>query len=249
MNRYDPIARYYDLEHDSLTADIEMYLELLHCGPVLEVGSGTGRVAVSLARSGLEVWGVESSEAMLERARERAGSDQRVHYVLGSALDLDLPQQFAAAIVPLNGLWHFARPDEQVTLLRILKRHLRPDGILVVDLSNPLTIADRGSAGELRMRFSGDVNGAPMTCLAAAWDDAGEQLLQLQLIFDEAAVDGPVRRTLASLELHYIFKPELELLLRLGGFGLRDLFGSHDLQPFSAESPSLIAVAVPSPGD
>ena len=64
MNEYDSIAAYYDIEHDDFRDDVDLYLNLIQEGPLLEIGAGTGRILGRLADTGLEAWGVEPSSAM-----------------------------------------------------------------------------------------------------------------------------------------------------------------------------------------
>lgn len=243
MNSYDLIARFYDYEHQSFRDDIDFYLQLLPPGPVLEVGSGTGRITGQLAEAGCEVWGIEPSLSMVELARQRLRSTKRAHLVVGRLEDLDLDVRFGAALLPLNTLWHFSDLEAQLTALRVIKRHLLPTGLLAVDLSNPLTMADRGAVGEVRRRFHVAVETGSVTGFSAAWDHEADQLIHLELWYDEVSADGVLRRTETELDLRYLFRPELELLLRHSGFRPGPVYGSYDLEAYGSASPRLIALA------
>jgi hypothetical protein len=115
--------------------------------------------------------------------------------------------------------------------------------MLVVDLSNPLSLADRGAEGELRLRSSSARGDRRLTVSSAAWDDESAQTLRLCLFYDETEAQVSVQRSMAEFELRYLFRSELELLLRLCGFDLRQIYGSYDLDPYSSHSPGLIAIA------
>jgi SAM-dependent methyltransferase len=246
MDAYGPIAALYDLEHDPLTDDVELFRNLVVAGPVLEIGAGTGRVTAALAADGHDVWAVEPSAAMLRRARERMGGSPGVHLVQRNVLDLDdedMPSSFRVAILSLNLLWHLHAVAEQQAALRAIHRRLVPMGLLVVDSTNPLSMMDRGARGERRERFSGRSGERLITCVSSAWDDPAEQLLALNLTYDEIEESGSIRRTVSTLRLRYLYRFELELLLEGCGFIQEQLYGSYDLDPYSAESANLISVS------
>lgn len=242
---YETIAAYYDLEHASLQDDVEFYLNVLHSGPVLEVGTGTGRVMLALVRSGLEVWGVDRSEAMLRVARRRLEGYPGAHLVQADARELRLNTSFAAALLPLNTLWHLTDVDAQIRALRGLRPSLIDGGMLVIDLSNPFTMVDRGGLGEVRQRFEVQDGERHITGYSAAWDDRATQLLRLSLSYEATAPNGAIFRSRAELDLRYLYRFELELLLRHCGYRLRELFGSYSYEEYSETSPNLIALASP----
>lgn len=243
MDPYQEIAAHYDLEHDGWRDDVDFYLNIVRRGPVLEVGAGTGRVMEPLLEAGLEVWGVDSSPAMLERARERLSAYSQAHLVLGAVQDLKLDVTFRATLLPLNVLWHLEDLDARLASLLAIRSHLAPSGLLVVDVTNPLTMADRGANGELRERFRTMRGDHQVRAFSAAWDMEAEQLLRLALIYDEVDVAGVVHRSSAELRLHYVYRSELELLLRLARFKLEQMYGAYDLAAYTSESPNIIAVA------
>lgn len=243
MDQYAEIAFYYDCEHADFHDDIEFYLTAVDASPILEVGAGTGRVALPLLQSGLEVWGIDSSEAMLEIARRRLSGFPNAHLIHTSISDLRLPMRFPFALLPLNTLWHLISLDAQLRALQTIRGHLLERGTLIIDLSNPLTMADRGANGDMRQRFDRICSDVPVVCISAAWDDEAEQQLALSLTYDELRPDGSVKRARARLELRYTYRGELELLLRLAGFAVQHVYGSYDQQPYASDSPSLIVVA------
>ncbi len=243
LDPYRDIATYYDCEHDRYREDIAFFLRHIGAGPVLEVGAGTGRIMESIARSGIEVWGVDPSAGMLERAREKLSSLAEAHLVHGTVADLPAGLTMRTAILPLNVLWHFLNTDAQLRLLVGVRARLMPGGKLIIDVSNPLTLADRGGRGEVRERFSGPCGDGYLRVSSSTWDDEAEQLLTLSLVYDVTDQRGSVRRTQTVLELRYLYRFELELLLCQAGFGPRELYGSYDLDPYDALSPKLLVIA------
>lgn len=244
MDAYQVISQYYDLEHDDFQEDIDFLLQLVQEGPVLEVGVGTGRVAGALLEAGLEVWGIDPSQNMLQLAKERLARYTGIHLVCTTAADLHLDQRFPVVLLPLNTLWHLPDSDAQLHALTVLRRHCQDRSLLVVDCSNPLSMADRGADGEVRERFTRDTEQGTVRAVAASWDDPSEQVLTISLLYDTTSTDGLVHRTTTELQLRYLFRFELELLLKLAGFSLLHLYGSYDLEPYQADSPNLIALAL-----
>jgi len=244
MDAYQVISQYYDLEHDDFQDDIDFLLQLVQEGPVLEVGVGTGRVAAALLEAGFEVWGIDPSQNMLQLAKARLARYTGIHLVCTTAGDLHLDQRFPVVLLPLNTVWHLPDSDAQLHALTALRRHCQDRALLVVDCSNPLSMADRGADGEVRERFTRDTEQGTVRAVAASWDDPAEQVLTISLLYDTTSTGGLVRRSTTELQLRYLFRFELELLLKLAGFSLLHLYGSYDLEPYQADSPNLIALAL-----
>jgi SAM-dependent methyltransferase len=242
MHEYDPIAPYYDLEHDDFSDDADLYLNLIREGPVLEIGAGTGRLLAVLADAGLEMWGVEPSSSMRERGEGRLAGHPSAHLV--SAID-HLPDgmRFRACVFGLNTLWHFPGVEDQLQAVRQARTRLGTGGSLFVDTSNPLTMADRDATGEVRQVFRRTEGDHTVTRYAAAWDEPAQQTLHLSLTFVTSGAEGTARTTTAELDLRYLYRWELELLLRLAHFEVIAVYGSYDLEPFSASSPRIVVHA------
>ncbi len=242
MQAYDIIARFYDVEHDDFTEDVDFYRQLVRDGPVLEVGAGTGRLLQALGDSGLEIWGVEPSSAMASKVAGKLADLPNVHLVGGGLKDLTSHPKFDYAILSLNTLWHFTTMEEQLDVVSDIQGRLNPRGQLVVDSTNPLSMADRGGKGELRLRFCKETPEGQVAGYSATWDDPAHQLLDITLQY-ETTTGGRLEKFFADLELHYAYLPELELMLRLAGFQVSNVYGSYELDPYEAESPQLLVVA------
>jgi SAM-dependent methyltransferase len=104
---------------------------------VLELGVGTGRLAIPLAQLGLEVWGVDASDAMLARLREKSGADG-VHTVLGDMAHLDMGGlRFALVFAAYNTLFNLTDVDDQARCVRRVADHLVPGGRFVIEAFVP----------------------------------------------------------------------------------------------------------------
>jgi SAM-dependent methyltransferase len=250
MSGYDQIARFYDIEHADLTDDLLMYENFARrCGsPVLELGCGTGRVALHLACAGFEVIGLDASPAMLELGRAklvRAGLTEQVDLLEADLRNFALDQRFALATLAINTFMHFLTVADQVHVLTTTRQHLRPGGLLIVDLpradfSPP---ADASEQLTLNQTLTDPASGQTILKLVAATLDPATQTRHLTLAYDETSGKGIVRRTVASFSVHYFFRYEVELLLDKAGFTVEALYGSYDLEPYGANAERMIFVA------
>ncbi len=243
MEPYDAIADSYDREHAGFEDDIEFYRSLIQEGPVLEIGVGSGRVAAALIEEGFEVWGIDPSTEMLDRARRRVDPSSARRLIQQRVEELALEQRFAVVLFSLNALWHVTQPDAQRRALERARSHCESGALLVVDSSNPLTMADRHADGLVRQRFVSRTPTETVLGHSAVWDDPAEQTLDMTLWYDVSPHGGHVQRHITQLRLRYLFRHELELLLQLTGFTRRQTYGSYDLDPYSSDSPNLLVVA------
>ena len=249
MSDYEPIARLYDAEHADFCGDIELYRNFcLRCnGAVLELGCGSGRVTVPLAESGHAVTGVDVVPAMLELARERAeraGVQDLVQLENRDVRTLSLPARFSLAIFPLNGFLHLPATQDQLDALASIRRALLPGGLLIVDLPNPHAILapDRDGQMMVRRRFRLP-GGGGATSWTTTRTDMASQVQHLYLSYDVPQVDGDVRRTSVEMDLRFVYRYEMEGLLRESGFVLDDVYGNYELDPYQDGSESMLFVA------
>lgn len=241
------LAMFYDLEY-TFQDDIPLFLGLAERtgGPILELGAGTGRVAVPLARAGFSVVGLERSPAMLEVARRklRGRAGRRVTLTQGDMRSFDLPSRFPLAVIPDNTFaWLLAKGDQR-SALECIHAHLQPGGLLAIVLQNPYHLVLEPPAGEVLLVWAGrPEDGQTVKKFWSARAGLAEQLLDIHIWYDVAGRDGSVIRHPVDMTLRWFYRPELELLLESCGFVLENLYGSYDLDPYDADSPLLIAIA------
>jgi len=140
MSVYDRIARLYDSWSASVVEDVGFYVEEARRagGPVLELGVGTGRIAVPTALAGIDVVGVDSSAGMLEVARERAElAGVELDLRLGDLRDPPVEETFPLVTIPFRSLLHMETDDDRRAALRAVDRLLEPAGRLVFDVFAP----------------------------------------------------------------------------------------------------------------
>jgi len=223
-------------------------------GPVLEIGCGTGRVLLPLARAGYETTGLDLSVAMIERCRTNVRAEalqvrDRIRLLVADMTSFDVGQRFTMIASPYASFQHLLTVEQQLACLERCRLHLAPRGRLVLDLSNP----NPAPASRLREEPFGDEQEASF----AEWSegrqirwwmtlvdyDYAQQSNEYTMTFEIVAPDGSSRRVVAGFALRYLFRYELEHLLVRAGFRLIALYGDCDRSPLAADSVGMIAVA------
>jgi SAM-dependent methyltransferase len=191
---------------------------------------------------------VDVSEAMLARAQRKVaeeGLDRRVTLVRQDAQELALEGTFTLAFSVANTFMHFLTTDDQLAALSRTREHLDPGGLLVVDLFNPDLARLLEARGQVSLdRVMTDPGtGHRLMRFGTQTVDLAEQTLHVTFIVDEVDGEGRVQRTEFPFSIRYLFRSELELLLRHAGFEIEAIYGSRDLDEFTGDSERLIAVA------
>ncbi len=251
MNDYTSFAELYDLFYADFTEDIAMYRGFAErtSGAILEIGSGTGRVALALAEEGHTVVGLELSDALravAQRKADRAQLTDRVRFVSGDMRCFKIEQHFGLIIVPLNTFLHNLTLDDQLATLVCCQKQLRPGGLLVLDCFNPdpAYAADDGRL-IVQRSVTDRETGQPAVLLLSRTTDWSNQLQDIMYFIDRSDPHGVVQRAILPTTYRFIFRHEMRLLLKAGGFDLKDEYGSYELDPFEAGSDKLIVISSP----
>jgi SAM-dependent methyltransferase len=242
-------ARFYDLDLGSLDDDLFMIRQFARRSgsPILELGCGTGRVLLPLARDGHRVVGVDVSPAMLAIARNKAeaeGLAGQVSLLQQDMRNLDLDRHFNLIFSAINSFSHLLSTRDQLAALARVREHLAPGGLLLLDLFNP----DLARLLDLRGRMTldkilHDPDGQRLLKFRAETVDLAHQVIHVTYVIDRIDGQGRVERTVFPFDMRYLFRYELELLLLHAGFEVEAIYGSYDLDQFDEGSPLMIAVA------
>jgi SAM-dependent methyltransferase len=248
---YLDVARYYDAENADLVEDLPAY-ELLaerFGGPVLEIGCGTGRVALYLARNGTRVIGADPSDAMLKRARQRAAEfnlpTDRLAWHQAEAASIDLDERFKLAILAFGTFQHLITTEEQIAALERIAAHLTPGAGIAIDLPNPIPAirADDLPALIVDRIFTDPETGHTVFQQSLSRLDPLTQVLEVTWVYDRISEDGQVTRQVVPMRLRQTLAAEMRLLLERTGFQNVESYGSYDFDPYQAESDRLFIVA------
>jgi ubiquinone/menaquinone biosynthesis C-methylase UbiE len=247
---YGAYARFYDLDLGDVDEDLFMIRQFAarSGSPILELACGTGRVLLSLAGEGHDVTGLDVSPAMLEVARRKlaaAGLDARVSLVAQDMRHLALRKRFNMVLVALSSFSHLLTTGEQLSTLARVYKHLKPGGLLLLDVFNPDLQRLRDFRGQVSMDkvLTDPGSGRRVLKFRTETVDLAQQVINVTYIVDEVDEEGHVQRTLFPFSMRYLFRYELELLLRHAGFQVEAIYGSYELDEFGDDSEQMVAVA------
>jgi len=217
---YDAIARLYDAWSISVTEDVDFYVGEARVtgGPVVELGVGTGRIAVPIARAGIDVIGVDSSPGMLDVCREAAraaGVEDRLDLRLGDLREPPVTERVALVTCPFRALLHMATEADRLRALAAAHELLLPGGCLVFDVFAP----SRGDIDDTHGRW---LEREPGIWERAFWDD-GERTLTLNV----RGVEGET-----TMQLAWLSELEWRDLIERSGFEILGCYGWFDRRPY-----------------
>jgi SAM-dependent methyltransferase len=241
MPTYVDYAEYYDLNHD-IDFDIEFFLGYARqCGsPVLELACGTGRLLVPLAEAGFEIHGLDFSENMLAVCRRKVaerGLGDRVTITYGDMATFDLPRRdFSLAFIAARSFMHLYTQADQIACLRRVYEHLRPGGILIIDVYAPsYAIMAKEPEGPFIERHKFDLPNGNSVIRKDRFisNDPAMQIQHYQIRFEEYDPAGELlhERTL-PIDTRYTFRYEMGLLLEKASFEVLDFFRDFEKNPF-----------------
>lgn len=246
---YGSVALLYDYHvTQTMRGDLDFYLQeaLAAAGPVLELGCGTGRILAPLARAGVDITGLDSSEGMLARCREAVGN-RPVLLVLGDMRDFSLERRFQLVTIPFRAFQHLLTVEDQLACLGCVHRHLLPGGRVILDLYNPwleYLVEDRS---EPRQDGPSSTlpDGSEMTRYVRRLSlDLFTQVQEIEMRYHVAAPDGGEAWHYHRFSLRNIYRYEAEHLLVRAGFRVEALYADLDRAEYGTVRPGeLIFVA------
>jgi SAM-dependent methyltransferase len=243
-------ARFYDHAYQRYRADLDFYLRLVkkRGGPVLELGVGTGRIALTLAEAGLDVVGIDLAASMLARANERAAKQpkrvrERIELREGDMRELRLGRRFPLVIAPFNAFQHLYDHEDVERTLASCRRHLAPDGRLAFDVLMPDHRALlRDPARFYKCRTTVHPRDGRRYAYAEAYSyDHARQIQTVTMRFTD--LEDPSRVFFTQLTQRQFFPRELASLLRASDFELVSQHGGFSGEPIVELSDSQVIVA------
>ncbi len=252
--RDEQLAYYYDLEYRCFRDDLDFYLEYVSLLdpdrrlPLLDLGCGTGRVALALAEAGFSVVGVDLSPAMLRICSENAqsrGLDKRLTPLLADMRDLrDAPPgPYNVAYCAINTFAYLTSTEDQLATLRAVGPLLVQHGLLILDLTPPLPHLLPPGAGEVIHCGSYRDDDATLHKLISGVADYSTQTHDVTVTYDHEKLDGTLTRLTQQLTFRWTGRYEMQLLLRLAGYRLEKVYGSYELDDYEDGSERMIFVA------
>jgi SAM-dependent methyltransferase len=208
---------------------VDFLADLAGSGAALELGIGTGRIAMPLAHRGIRVHGIDLSEAMVARLRAKPGADE-IGVTIGDFATTRVEGTFSVAYLVFNTIHNLTTQDEQVACFQNVAAHLEPGGFFVIEVGVPQL--QRVPPGETIRAF--DVSETHLGF--DEYDVASQGLISHHY----SVVDGNFE--LHSVPFRYVWPAELDLMARLAGMRLRERWSDWKREPFTSESRKHVSV-------
>jgi SAM-dependent methyltransferase len=217
---------------DRATVDpaVSFLADLAGTGAALELGIGTGRIALPLRQRGVRVHGIELSPAMVSRLRTKPGADD-IGVTIGDFATTKVDETFQLAYLVRNTIMNLTTQDEQVACFRNVASHLGPGGRFVIEVIVPAL--RRLPPGETIRAFA-------VTPTHLGFDEYVDLAAQTSVSHHYWMVDGNVETF--SAPFRYVWPSELDLMARLAGMTLRERWSDWNRAPFTGDSPSHVSV-------
>ena len=230
--------------YDPLHADADWCraLAVRTGGPILELGCGSGRIAVPLAADGHRVVGIERSPAMLERARARAlRAGVVVELRDGDVRNFSLDETFPLVLMVLN-TFLMLEPEERWACLARAREHLTEGGRFAMHVFQPDPEKVAGYEGAVVEEGTFETeSGSRVTVFTSTRATVDRSTFTWTC--DEVGDDRVVHRYSRTATLHYLYRREAELLLAAAGFSIESMEGDFDGSPADERSPRLLIIA------
>ncbi|HMG32722.1 MAG TPA: class I SAM-dependent methyltransferase [Blastocatellia bacterium] len=226
------IAGVYDDWHPTAPPEMIAALkDLAGAGPVLELGIGSGRVALPLAAQGVEVHGIDASEAMLDRLRAKSGA-QAIQVHAGNFSEVPIEGVYSLVYIVFNTFFMLLSQEEQVTCFANVAKRLRPDGSFLIEAFVPdLTRFSRGQIVQAT-----DVGAAEVKLDVSSHEPVSQRITSQHVVITAVGIK------LYPIQMRYAWPSELDLMARLAGLRLRERWSNWLKAPFTAASSHHIAI-------
>ena len=231
----EPVAARYDASSAAMFAPevvepaVDFLAALAGAGRALELGVGTGRIALPLAARGVPVHGIDLSAPMVARLREKPGAEA-VSVTVGDFATTRVEGSFSLAYLVFNTISNLTSQEQQVACFRNVAEHLAPGGRFVIEVGIPEL--QRLSAGERMVVFASEADHWGID----EYDVASQGLISHHF----SVVDGHVE--LSSIPFRYTWPAELDLMAELAGMTLRERWSGWKREPFTSESRKHVSV-------
>jgi SAM-dependent methyltransferase len=231
----EPVAARYDessgemFNPEVVDPVVDFLVELAGKGRALELGIGTGRIALPLAQRGVPVHGIDLSKAMVARLRAKPGGED-IGVTIGDFATTTVDGPFSVAYLVFNTISNLTTQAAQVACFRNVAAHLEPGGCFVIEVGVPEL--QRLPPGETIRAFHVSDNSWGLD----EYDVARQGLISHHF----NVVDGKVERN--SIPFRYAWPSELDLMAQLAGMELRERWSGWKREPFTSDSRKHVSV-------
>ncbi len=250
MPEYVDYSEYYDYDYPPNEEEIQYYIEYAKTtgGPILELGCGTGRILIPIAKAGFDINGIDISENMLNVAKKKIKARRLSPHVTLTCSDManfELPQKnFSMVFAAARSFMHLFTQDKQIACLNAVNRHMRPNGLLLLDLYSPnFKRLSQPAESEYRVHREFNLPNGNLVVHKRRFlgTDQLNQVNSEEILFEEYGEGGSrIRTKKARMDTRYTFRFELQLLLERAGFEVQALFRDYRKAPYDGTGELLV---------
>jgi len=229
--------------------DVAFYVDLAtrQGNPVLEVACGTGRVLLPTLEAGIEIHGIDLEDGMLERLRAKAQArDLHPKVFRGDMRDFTLPARYRLATIPFRSFLHMESTEDQIRALRCIREHLEPGGMLALNVFYPSVdfMAANDGVRKLTIQTTHPDTGLPVEVYDTSRYQRAQQRLSVErLVLVTNPGGAPASMIEYGFTLRWIYRFEMELLLRAAGFSRFDFHGGFTGDPLTSDREEMVVMA------
>jgi SAM-dependent methyltransferase len=240
MRNFDPAAsfgervaaRYDEHLRGDEAETVDFLYEQARGGPVLELAIGTGRIGLPLAQRGLEVHGIELSDAMVEQLRKKPGGDG-ILVTMGDYADVGVDGSYRLIFVVFNTFYNLLTQDKQVRCFENVAKHLTDDGVFIIEAAMATHLT---TLRDMQYVDAEAVELDSVTLDVARFDIVEQTLDENHVTIGEQGI------TFGPIVTRYVWPSEMDLMARIAGLRLQERFGGWRGEPFDKSSWRYVAV-------
>ena len=252
-NIYDLYSsEFYDFHADRNDIDFFLGYAKETAGKILDLGCGTGRILIPVAKLGKKIIGIDSSDNMLEICKNKINKElgpkaSNVTLIKADITNFELDEKFSLIIIPFGPFNYLINTSEQINCLNCINKHLDTNKILVFDVWYPnnheLMKSEHGYHVVKNQPYFTMPDGRKVQWgIKNISVDYNKQLIFEEMYYNIKYPDGRKEKLLYPASMRYFHRYEIEHLLSLTGFGINKLYGDFNKKEFGKEYPSELII-------
>jgi len=241
---HNKIASVYDYFQKGIKGDIEFYLGYFKKfkGKILEIGAGTGRITIPLVKAGYDVTALDLAPKMLKILDKKA-KQEKIRTICADMRNFKTPEKFDATIITFRTFQHMYTVKDQLQSLTNIKKHLKANGVLIFDVYNPNFKFILEGNWQWKKDDEMNLPGVKQKVLVEFRNryDMAEQMMYQDFRFNYP--NG--KKEIFPIQMRFFFRFEIEHLLKIVGFKIKNLYGNFQKEKFKNNSSEMIWEVTP----
>ncbi len=237
---YGRNAEFYDSIQGEFQKDVNFYLRIIGKGSlkILELGSGTGRIAIPLAKAGHTIYALDNSDDMhnILMAKVPTELKNRIIPTKASMTDFNIDVRFDYVILGLNTIFALDEEDDRINCFKLVRKHLKEEGRFLIDFMLPSAEDLKNTKGKYELSVLEGEEGKK--CLSVVFNryDAKRQIMILNFLSIDIEKDDKAKFFITPAVEYYPSSEEMKLLLRNCGFEIESFWCDYEGTPFEDDA-------------